>query len=63
VTRMSRDLIVTALTGVIVGLWLVSAVVRIWHPWPEASVLDSAMPLVIGYYFISKPTKRNGSVA
>jgi hypothetical protein len=57
---MSRELTVTALTGVIVVLWMVTAVVRIWHPWPEATVVDSAMPCVIGYWFVSN-AKKNGA--
>jgi len=58
---MSRELTVTALTGVIVVLWMVTAVVRIWHPWPEAAVMDSAMPCVVGYWFVSGTVKRNGA--
>lgn len=45
--------VTTILTAVIVAAWLVSAIVRIWIDWPPAAVLDSAMPLVVGYYFVA----------
>jgi hypothetical protein len=54
VLNLSRQQVVTLLTLVIVGVWIVTAVVRIWVPWPVANILDAAMPVVIGYYFVSK---------
>jgi hypothetical protein len=58
---MNRQQVVTILTAVIVGLWIITAVVRIWISWPEAYVLDAAMPLVIGYWFVSNANgKKNG---
>ena len=60
----SRQKITTWLTLVIVGLWIISFVVRFWTPIPVASVLDSAMPLVIGYWFVSgAATGKNGKAA
>lgn len=54
--------VTTLLTIAIVVLWLITAVVRIWVPWSVASVLDSAMPLVIGYWFVSNASpKKNGN--
>lgn len=55
-----RQRVVTILTIAIVVLWVASAIVRLWQPWPAAAILDSAMPLVIGYWFVSSALKRNG---
>ena len=52
----NRQQVTTFLTVVIVGLWIVTTVVRIWVPLDAAAILDSALPLVIGYYFVSKTT-------
>ena len=60
---MNRQRITTILTAIIVAVWLVSAVVRIFHPWPEASVIDSAMPMVIGFWFFTGTKKDNGEKA
>jgi uncharacterized MnhB-related membrane protein len=49
-----KEQVVTLLTLIVVVLWVISAIVRIWQPWPIAGVLDSAMPLVIGYWFVAK---------
>jgi len=60
----NRQQIVTILTLFVCGLWTISAVVRIFHSWPEAYVLDAAMPLVIGYWFVSNAAngkKTNGA--
>ena len=57
-----RQRITTIVALAIVAFWTVTAVVRIWIPWPVASVLDSAMPLVIGWWFVSSSaTKKNGA--
>jgi hypothetical protein len=59
---MDRQRVVTILTVVIVVFWMITAVVRIWQPWPAASIVDSAMPLVIGYWFvINAAAKKNGT--
>jgi len=55
--------IITILTAAIVALWTVTAVVRIWQPWPAAAILDSAMPLVIGYWFVTNAATKNGKAA
>lgn len=51
--RFDRQQVTTLLTLVIVGLWVITFVTRIWIDWPPASVLDAAMPLVLGYWFVS----------
>jgi hypothetical protein len=56
-----RQEVITFLTMVIVGVWIVTAVVRIWVSWPAAYVLDAAMPLVVGYWFVSNAVKKNGN--
>ena len=50
---LDRQTVTTLLTVVIVAFWIVTAVVRIWIAWPAAAVLDAAMPLVVGYWFVS----------
>ena len=55
---MTSTSVATILTVVIVTLWIIGAIVRIWQPWPPAVVLDSAMPLVVGYWFVSNSTKK-----
>ena len=60
--RLEREQVVNLLTLLIVIAWIATAVVRIWVDWPEATVLDAAMPLVISYYFISN-ARRNGTPA
>ena len=49
------------LTVIVVVVWIITAVIRIWVKWPEAAVLDAAMPLVIGYYFVAQAVRRNGN--
>jgi len=62
VLSWTRQQVTTFLTVVIVGLWIVTAVVRIWVTWPEAHVLDAAMPMIVGYWFLSNSTaKKNGN--
>ena len=62
--RLDRQQVTTLLTVVIVAFWIITAVARIWIPFPAAAVLDSAMPLVIGYWFVSNAgTKKNGAPA
>lgn len=49
------------LTLIIVAAWIISSVVRRWVSWPEAAILDAAMPVVISYWFAAKAmTKKNG---
>ena len=61
---MGRQQITTLLTVVIVAFWIVSAVIRIWVPFPPGAVLDSAMPLVIGFWFVSTSSStKNGAAA
>ena len=56
-----RQRTVTILTLLFVVLWVISAVVRIFHAWPEASVLDSAMPFIVGFWFYTgTQAKKNG---
>lgn len=60
--RFDRQAITNILTIVIVVVWIITAVVRIWVDWPQAVILDSAMPIVIGYWFASSAmTKKNGN--
>jgi hypothetical protein len=59
-----RQRITTIVALAIVAFWIVTAVVRIWVAWPAASVLDSAMPLVVGWWFVSSSSaKKNGAAA
>jgi hypothetical protein len=55
----TRHQVTTFLTLVIVGLWIVTAVTRIWIDWPAANVLDALMPVVCGFYFLSKSAEKN----
>jgi hypothetical protein len=57
----TRDNLIAILTGVLVVAWICSAVVRIWVPWPEAAVLDGAMPLVIGFFFVHGGLKKGNA--
>lgn len=61
--KLDRQQITNILTIVIVLVWIVTAVVRIWVDWPQAMILDSAMPIVIGYWFASSAmtSKKNGN--
>jgi hypothetical protein len=62
VPKLDRQQMVNLLTVVIVAAWIATAVVRIWKPWPEAAILDSAMPLLIGWWFAATAAaKRNGN--
>lgn len=63
VTILDTKTVVTILTLVMVTLWVISAVVRIWVAWPEARVLDAIMPIIIGYWFLSNSSKKNGVTA
>jgi hypothetical protein len=45
-----------------VGFWIITAVVRLWMPWPEAHILDAAMAPIIGYWFLAN-SKKNGTTA
>jgi hypothetical protein len=58
---MDRQQVTTVLTVVLVGMWIITAVARIWISWPEAHVLDSVMPSLVGYWFLTKV--KNGAVA
>ena len=57
---LDRHQVTTILTLIIVAVWIIGAVVRLFVPWPEMRVLDSALPLVVGYWFVSAAIKRNG---
>lgn len=57
----NRDAVVTILTGVLVLLWVASMVARIWVDLPQATVLDAAMPILIGFWFSTQATKKNGA--
>lgn len=61
--RFDRYVVTTLLTVVITAVWIISAVVRIWIEWPEAAILDSAMPVIVGYWFVTSAIKRNGATA
>jgi hypothetical protein len=50
---MDRQRVTNILTLIIVCVWIVFAVVRVWVEIPAAVILDSAMPVVIGYWFAS----------
>lgn len=58
-----RQVVTTFLTLVIVGVWIVTAVVRIWVPLLDAPhILDALMPMVCGYWFLSNAAaKKNGN--
>jgi hypothetical protein len=58
--KLDRAQVTNLLTLIIVAVWIATAVVRMFRPWPEAAIIDSAMPLVIGYWFASTAAgKRN----
>lgn len=57
---MNRQRVVTILTAVIVAMWIVSAVVRLFIAWPEAAILDSAMAPLVGFWFLSN-ARKNGN--
>lgn len=62
--KFDRQQVTNWLTLIIVLVWIATAVVRIWVDWPEAAILDAAMPIVIAYYFASSAlTKKNGNGA
>jgi hypothetical protein len=62
--ELNRLTVTTFLTLIVVGLWIVTVIVRIWVDIPAAAVLDSAMPLIIGYWFVSGAApKKNGNGA
>ena len=54
---LNRQQVTTLLTLFLVVLWVITAIVRIWVPFPAAYILDGAMPLVVGYWFASKNGK------
>lgn len=45
----------TVVTLVIVVLWFATVIARVRWELPQAVVLDSAMPPVIGYWFAAVP--------
>jgi hypothetical protein len=57
---LNRQQITTLLTLFICLVWVATAVARIWLPFPAAYILDAAMPVVIGFYFVTAATK-NGA--
>jgi hypothetical protein len=60
VLKLDRQQVTTLLTLFLVALWTITAVVRLWVPWPVAHVLDAAMPVLIGYWFLVNAGK-NGA--
>jgi hypothetical protein len=59
---MTKQQVTTMLTLFVCGLWVITAAVRLWMPFPAAYILDAAMPVVIGFYFLSKNgTKTEGA--
>lgn len=60
--KYDRQQVTNFLTLLIVGVWIIFSIIRIWVDIPQAAVLDTAMPLVIGYWFTSSAiTKKNGN--
>jgi hypothetical protein len=61
--NLSRQQITNLLTAVIVGAWVIFAITRIWVDIPQAIILDNAMPIVIGYWFVSSAltVRKNGN--
>ena len=60
----NQQQVTTWLTLVITGLWVISAVARIWVEFPAGYVLDAAMPMIVGFWFVSNSaTKKNGASA
>lgn len=57
---LDRQEVTNILTLLIVGVWIITAVVRIWVDWPQAVILDSAMPIVLAYWFASTAARKNG---
>lgn len=57
---LTKQQVTTMLTLFICALWTVTAVVRLWVPFPAAYVLDAAMPVVVGFWFLSKNGTKNG---
>lgn len=54
-TKAARqERIVTVVTLLLVGLWIVVSIARLWKSIPPAVALDSVMPIVIGYWFAMK---------
>jgi hypothetical protein len=59
---LTKGQVTTLLTLFVATLWAITAVARIWVPFPAAYVLDAAMPVIVAYYFISKNGyKANGA--
>ena len=64
VLELTRQQVITLLTLFVCVVWVITAVVRIWLPFPAAYLLDAAMPVVLGYYFLTKAANgKNGVVA
>lgn len=53
--------IITGLTLLVSVAWLISFVIRIWHPWDGSTVADTAMLLVLGFWFGTKALKKEPS--
>lgn len=52
----------TCLTFVVVGVWVVSFIVRIKNPtWSGGQALDAGILMVLGYWFVAKSVHRNGT--
>jgi len=56
----NRQRVITIITVMIVGLWIAATITRVFRPWPEAAILDAAMPSVIGYWFAASAITKNG---
>lgn len=60
---LGRQDVLNILTLVILGVWVITIVVRLWMPWPEATVADKAMLAATGYWFAVQALKKNGNGA
>jgi len=54
-----QERVVTLVTLLLVALWFVLSIARIWKNVPQAVALDSIMPIVIGYWFAMKKSGDN----
>ena len=62
--KLSTQQVTHILTCILVLAWIGTAIARIWVEWPEAKILDDAMPLILAYWFAStavNATRKNGN--
>ena len=58
--RMFKTDVPTIITFVVIGIWVVSFVVRIHNPsWSGGQALDASLLLVMGYWFTFKAISRS----